>query len=178
MKQARRSVMSVGLTAFCIAVLMVIVSATGVVSAASAGLMAGLMQSGATTTAGSGTQDAVDMAIMEAGGLRAGGGSVSIDVMDLFDVTGDQMPMASEFTATSSDPRVVTVMVSDNPHVMLTPVMAGDASITVSHNGEGNATVMFDVTVGTPVPALPLVGSGLLGLFLFGVGAFRRFRSV
>ena len=158
--------------------MMAMTSWSGVAYAASAGLMAGLMQESATTTPMSqGEVDAaVDAAIREAGGLVKNGDNVLIDVTDLFDIEPGLTLTADEFTATSSDTGVVRVSISDNPHVVLTPRRAGMARITVRHPGSG-ARVRFEVEVLLATPAMPLVGSGLLALFLFAVGAYRRYRS-
>lgn len=108
------------------------------------------------------------------GGLQAGGEPVRVEVDQIFTGTtpGDV------FKAESSDETVVTVEVTDNPGVIITPVGPGTATVTVSGQRPGGAAAIrtsFDVTVGAPgVPALPLVATGLLGMFLFGAGVYRR----
>lgn len=110
------------------------------------------------------------------GGLQAGGEAVSVPVEQLFTNTVS----TDVFKAMSSDETVVTVTVTDNPRVVITPVGPGTATVTVSAQRPGGAAAIrtrFDVTVGAPgVPALPLVATGLLGMLLFGAGLYRRWR--
>ena len=110
------------------------------------------------------------------GGLQAGGEPVSVPVQQIFTGTTS----GDAFRATSSDESVVTVTVTDNPRVVITPVGPGTATITVSASRPGRQaeiSTRFDVTVGAPgVPALPLVATGVLGMFLFGAGLYRRWR--
>lgn len=110
------------------------------------------------------------------GGLQAGGEPVSVPVQQIFTGTAP----GDAFRATSSDESVVTVTVTDNPRVVITPVGPGTATITVSASRPGRQAEIrtrFDVTVGAPgVPALPLVATGVLGMLLFGAGLYRRWR--
>lgn len=110
------------------------------------------------------------------GGLQAGGEPVSVPVQQIFTGTTS----GDAFRATSSDESVVTVTVTDNPRVVITPVGPGTATITVSASRPGRQaeiSTRFDVTVGAPgVPALPLVATGVLGMLLFGAGLYRRWR--
>lgn len=108
------------------------------------------------------------------GGLQAGGEPVRVEVDQIFTGTAP----GDVFQAESSDETVVTVEVTPNPGVIITPVGPGTATVTVSGSRPGGAAPVrtsFDVTVGAPgVPALPLVATGLLGMLLFGVGVYRR----
>ena len=116
----------------------------------------------------------IDAAIAAAGGLMPGRDPVLVDVNDLFrDTKGTE---DDDYSATSSDPAVATVGITANgPHVRITPVGVGTATIRVT-GLEPEHVVEFDVTVARSVPALPLVATGLLGMLLFGAGAWRRLR--
>ena len=116
----------------------------------------------------------------QAGGLEPGGRSVAIDVNDLFVNVGGAT--GRDFSATSSDGRVVTVEVTDNPHVVIRPVGEGLSTVTVRYTAGGRSVrATFGVAVGEgfvpPVPALPLAAAGLLAALLFGAGLQRRRRS-
>ena len=113
----------------------------------------------------------------QAGGLEPGGRSVAIDVNDLFVNVGGAT--GRDFSATSSDGRVVTVEVTDNPHVVIRPVGEGVSTVTVRYTAGGRSVrATFGVAVGEgfvpPVPALPLAAAGLLAALLFGAGLQRR----
>ena len=93
-------------------------------------------------------QSVIDAAIAAAGGLKPNlVDPVSVAVRHLFsdteDTTGD------EYMATSSDETVVTVEVTGNPQVVITPVAPGTATITIDFLRTG-ARVQFDVTVTEP----------------------------
>ena len=117
----------------------------------------------------------VDRTIIDAGGLVPGRDPVNVDVKDLFEDT--EGTDGGDFRATSSNPEVATVEITPNPHVKITPVGIGTATISVVTTAGGNErSVEFEVTVARSVPALPLVATGLLGMLLFGAGAWRRLR--
>ena len=135
------------------------------------GLLGALMQAPATVPSqarpSADVQRIVNEQIAAAGGLVAGGRSVSIDVDLLFTQTED-----GTFTAMSFDEAVATAEITPNPHVVITPIAKGKATIQVSAEGEGGEIVRFEVTVSDSVPVLPLVVTGLLGMLLFGSGAY------
>ncbi len=94
-------------------------------------------------------QSVVDAAIVAAGGLKPNRDPVSVAVRELF--AGTEGTTGAEYTATSSDETVVTVEVTDNPQVVLTPVAPGTATITITFL-RTKARVEFDVTVTPPPP--------------------------
>ena len=125
-------------------------------------------------------QEVVNDEVDQAGGLEPGGGAVPIDVNKLFSNVGSGA-RGRDFDARSSDGRVVTVEVTDNPHVVIRPVGDGTATVTVRYTGGGRlVSAVFGVAVGegfvAPVPALPLAAAGLLAALLFGAGLRRRSR--
>ena len=125
-------------------------------------------------------QEVVNDEVEQAGGLESGGGAVPIDVNKLFSNVGSGAT-GRDFDARSSDGRVVTVEVTDNPHVVIRPVGDGTATVTVRYTGGGRlVSAVFGVAVGegfvAPVPALPLAAAGLLAALLFGAGLRRRRR--
>lgn len=130
-------------------------------------------------------QAVVNDEIDQAGGLAPGGRAVTIDVNDLFVNVGSGAA-GRDFSARSSDGRVVTVEVTDNPHVVISPVGDGTATVTVRYTGGGrggrSVSASFGVAVGEgfapPVPALPLAAAGLLAALLYGAGFRRRRRSL
>ena len=124
-------------------------------------------------------QAVVNGEVDRAGGLAPGGRAVAIDVNKLFVNVG--RARGRDFSARSSDGRVVTVEVTDNPHVVITPVGDGTATVTVRYTGGGRpVSASFGVAVGEgfapPVPALPLAAAGLLAALLYGAGLRRRRR--
>ena len=137
-------------------------------------------------------------AIMKAGGLQAGGESAYVDMSMLFNVADSTMAVA--YSVSSSDTDVLGLYTSATDSTLsdvtlrLDPMMEGMSTVTVMAEAANGAmevrtlsaftcsgacvSVNIDVgAAGTPVPALPLVGQGLLALFLFGAGAYRRYRS-
>ena len=123
-------------------------------------------------------QEVVNDEVEQAGGLESGGGAVPIDVNKLFSNVGSGAT-GRDFDARSSDGRVVTVEVTDNPHVVIRPVGDGTATVTVRYTGGGRSvSAVFGVAVGegfrAPVPALPLAAAGLLAALVFGAGLRRR----
>ena len=123
-------------------------------------------------------QEVVNDEVEQEGGLEPGGGAVPIDVNKLFSNVGSGA-RGRDFDARSSDRRVVTVEVTDNPHVVIRPVGDGTATVTVRYTGGGRSvSAVFGVAVGEgfvpPVPALPLAAAGLLAALLFGAGLRRR----
>ena len=99
-------------------------------------------------------QSNVDAAIAAAGGLTPGRDPVSVDVDDLFEDT--EGTDGDDYTATSSDPTVATVEITDNPRVVITPVGPGRTTIRVTALESGDG-VEFDVMVaesanGAPTP--------------------------
>ena len=131
---------------------------------------------GGTGDGGAGDGGAGDGGTGGGGGFQAGGAAVSVPVEQIFTNTAP----TDVFRATSSDETVVTVTVTENPRVVITPVGPGTATVTVSAQRPGGPAAIrtsFDVTVGAPgVPALPLVATGVLGMLLFGAGLYRRWR--
>ena len=137
-------------------------------------------------------------AIMKAGGLQAGGESAYVDMSMLFNVADPNMHVA--YSVSSSDTDVLGLYTSATDSTLsdvtlrLDPMMEGMSTVTVMAEAANGAMEMRTLTAftcsgacvsvnidvgaaGTPVPALPLVGQGLLALFLFGAGAYRRYRS-
>ena len=134
---------------------------------------------------------------MAVGGLQAGGEPALVDMSMLFDMADPDMKVS--YTATSSDTDVL--MLSDASTDMtlaanilkLTPMAEGMSTLTVmaeAANGMevstlsvvtcNGACVTANIDVGpagTPVPALPLFGQGLLAAFLLAAGAYRRYRN-
>lgn len=112
--------------------------------------------------------------------LITGGSSVTLETTDLFDVPPNlDEEQDVTYTASSSDP-TVAIAEYRNP-VVVTPVGPGVATITVVSQVGNNTpvTVSFGVTVAetVSVPALPLIGQGLLAALLIGLGVlFRRRR--
>ncbi len=92
-------------------------------------------------------QSVVDAAIFAAGGLQSNLAPVSVAVRELF--AGTEGTTGAEYMATSSDTTVVTVEVTDNPQVVITPVAPGTATITIVFL-RTEARVEFDVTVAPP----------------------------
>ena len=137
-------------------------------------------------------------AIMRAGGLQAGGEPAYVDMSMLFNVADPSMEVA--YSVSSSDTDVLGLYTSATDSTLsdmtlrLDPMMEGMSTVTVMAEAANGAmeirtlsaftcsgacvSVNIDVgAAGTPVPALPLVGQGLLALFLFGAGVYRRYRS-
>lgn len=110
--------------------------------------------------------------------LMAGGASVALETTDLFDVPPDVDDTAVTYTVMSSDP-TVAIAEYRNPVVVI-PVGPGVATITVTSRIGSNtpASVSFSVAVADtmPVPALPLIGQGLLAALLLGLGVLLRRR--
>ena len=124
--------------------------------------------------------------VAAAGGLRAGGPAVTIDMSTLFSF-GDGGSADTAYTARSSQPAVVTAETTDGQRV-LTPQPAGATANLVGGAADGapepvtitvtatqsddTAEVEFTVEVESeaePVPVLPLLGQLLLALgFLAG----------
>lgn len=153
------------------------------VSANSNWLMAAMLQISTSTPPRppAGVQAVVVERIQEQTGsptLVAGGASVALETTDLFDVPPDVDDQAVSYTAMSSDPTVATAEYR-NP-VVVTPVGPGVATITVTSQVGNNTptSVSFTVAVAdtTPVPALPLIGQGLLAALLLGLGVLLRRR--
>ncbi len=90
-------------------------------------------------------QSVVDAAIFAAGGLQSNLAPVSVAVSELF--AGTEGTTGDEYMAMSSDETVVTVEVTDNPQVVLTPVAPGTATITITFQ---TRVIEFDVTVAPP----------------------------
>ena len=127
-------------------------------------------------------QAVVNDEVDQAGGLAPGGRAVTIDVNDLF-VNVGRGAAGRDFSARSSDGRVVTVEVTDNPHVVIRPVGDGTATVTVRYTGGGRSvSASFGVAVGEgfapPVPTLPLAAAGLLAALLYGAGLRRSRRRL
>ena len=137
-------------------------------------------------------------AIMMAGGLQAGGESAFVDMSMLFNVADPSMAVA--YSVSSSDTDVLGLYTSATDSTLsdvtlrLDPMMEGMSTVTVMAEAGNGAMAVSTLTAftcsgacvsvnidvgaaGTPVPALPLVGQGLLALFLFGAGVYRRYRS-
>lgn len=153
------------------------------VSANSNALMTALLQVSTSTPPRppAGVQAVVVEKILEQTGsptLMAGGASVVLETTDLFDVPPDVDDSAVTYTVTSSDP-TVAVAEYRNP-VVVTPVGPGMATISVTSQVGNNTptSVSFAVTVADtmPVPALPLLGQGLLAALLLGLGVLLRRR--
>ena len=112
----------------------------------------------------------VDTVLPVPGGLDVMGGSQPVDVNLLFE--GAEGTVGADYMATSSAPAVVTVEVTDNPRVVITPVAAGTATIEVTFPSSG-AMVQFDVAV---LPTWILlqdsltVSRGIIGLMRSGRG--------
>ena len=116
---------------------------------------------GPVTNVQANVQDVVNDEVEQAGGLEPGGDAVDIDVNKLFSNVGSGAT-GRDFSARTSDRRVVTVRVTDNPHVVITPVGAGAASITVGYAGGGSAvSASFDVEVGDAPPPPPSQVTGV-----------------
>ena len=114
-------------------------------------------------------QEVVNDEVEQAGGLEPGGGAVPIDVNKLFSNVGSGAA-GRDFNARSSDERVVTVEITDNPHVVITPVGDGTATVTVGYTG-GRSPISssFGVAVGesrtaTPQPPRPTPPSRVTGV--------------
>ena len=123
-------------------------------------------------------QSLVDDAVAAHRGLHAGGPDLTIDASLLFTYGSGSAfardgaaPAGVRFTATSEPATVAGVAVSGSD-LTIAPAGAGEATIAVTAtDGTGSAQVVFTVTVApTPVPALPLVGSLVLGALLYGLG--------
>ena len=110
--------------------------------------------------------------------LMAGGASVALETTDLFDVPPDVDDSDVTYSVMSSDP-TVAIAEYRNPVVVI-PVGPGTATITVNSRIGNNTptSVSFSVTVADtmPVPALPLIGQGLLAALLLGLGVLLRRR--
>lgn len=154
------------------------------VSANSNALMAAMLQMSTSTPPRppSSVQAVVVERILEQTGsptLMAGGTSVTLETTDLFDVPPDVGDQDVEYAVTSSDP-TVAIAEYRNP-VVVTPVGPGVATISVSSQVGNNTPVTTSFTVMVAdtmtVPALPLIGQGLLAALLLGLGVlFRRRR--
>ena len=137
-------------------------------------------------------------AIMKAGGLHAGGDSAYVDMSMLFNMADATMSVA--YTVSSSDTDVLGLYTSATDSTLsdvtlrLVPMMEGMSTVTVMAEAANGmmavqtltaftctgACVNVNVDVGpagTPVPALPLFGQGLLAAFLLAAGAYRRYRN-
>ena len=102
-------------------------------------------------------QRTVNEAVSAAGGLTPGGDPVSVaEVGALFEET--EGTTGDDFRGASSAPTVATVVITDNPHVEITPVGAGRTTIEVVFLRSG-ASIEFDVDV-EPVPHLWIVDPG------------------
>ncbi len=98
---------------------------------------------------------AVAAAITAAGGLEPNRDPVSVAVRELFGRTETEGTTGDQYMAMSSDETVVTVEVTDNPQVVLTPVAPGTATITITFRrteaqGARTRVIEFDVTVTSP----------------------------
>ena len=132
-------------------------------------------------------QENVDAAVAAAGGLRAGGPPVTIDMSTLFSF-GDGGSADTTFTARSSQPALVTAETTDG-QLVLTPQPAAATANLVGGAADGDpepvtitvtatraddtAEVEFTVEVESepePVPVLPLLGQLLLALGLLAGG--------
>ena len=148
-------------------------------------------------TVSDGALKVIEDAIMAVGGLQAGGEAALVDMSMLFDVADAGMMVS--YMASSSDTDVLTLdtastdaTLADN-YLRLTPMMEGMSTVTVMAEADGmmevrtlsvvscnGACVTANIDVGpagTPVPALPLFGQGLLAAFLLAAGAYRRYRN-
>ena len=102
-------------------------------------------------------QNTVNEAVSAAGGLTPGGDPVSVaEVGALFEET--EGTTGDDFRGASSAPTVATVVITDNPHVEITPVGAGRTTIEVVFLRSG-ASIEFEVDV-EPVPHLWIVDPG------------------
>ena len=99
-------------------------------------------------------QSNVDAAIAAAGGLTPGRDPVNVDVDDLFEDT--EGTDGDDYTATSSDPTVATVEITDNPRVVITPVGPGRTTIRVTALESGDG-VEFDVMVAESANGAPTI---------------------
>lgn len=110
--------------------------------------------------------------------LMTGGASVTLETTDLFDVPPDVDDRDVVYMVSSSDP-TVAIAEYRNP-VVVTPVGPGVATITVTSQVGSNTPVSTSFTVAVaatmPVPALPLIGQGLLAALLLGLGVLLRRR--
>ena len=165
---------------------MTILLSAGAASAASAISLSALLQEGTSTSTPplppATVQARVERKVRETTGgrpvLMPSDPPVVVEVDEIFVVPPDVAEDAT-YTASSSNP-MVAVAEYRNP-VVVTPVGPGTAVITVTSQIGSNAPVSssFTVTVAadpTPVPAIPLVGQGLLAAFLLGLGAWLRYR--
>ena len=158
----------------------------GAASAASAVSLSVLLQEGTSTSTPplppATVQARVERKVRETTGgrpvLMPSDPPVVVEVDEIFVVPPD---VAEDVTymVSSSNP-MVAVAEYRNP-VVVTPVGPGTAVITVTSQLGNNPPVSssFMVTVvadPTPVPAIPLVGQGLLAAFLLGLGAWLRYR--
>ena len=154
------------------------------VSANSNAAMAAMLQMSTSTPPRppSSVQAVVVERILEQTGsptLMSGGASVTLETTDLFDQPPDVDDQDVSYTASSSDP-TVAIAEYRNP-VVVTPVGPGVATISVTSQLGNNTPVVTSFTVMVAdtmtVPALPLIGQGLLAALLLGLGVlFRRRR--
>ena len=166
----------------------VLLSATaGAASAASAISLSVLLQEGTSTSTPplppSTVQSRVERKIRETTGGRAvlmpSDPPLMVEVGELFAFPPDVDEEDATYAASSSNP-MVALAEYRNP-VVVTPVGPGTALITVTSRVGNNAPVSSSFTVvvaadPTAVPAIPLVGQGLLAAFLLGLGAWLRYR--
>ena len=166
---------------------MTILLSAGAASAASAISLSALLQEGTSTSTPPlpppTVQARVERKVRETTGgrpvLMPSDPPVVVEVDEIFVFPPDVEEEEATYTVTSSNP-MVAVAEYRNP-VVVTPVGPGTATITVTSQLGNNPPVSssFVVTVAadpTPVPAIPLVGQGLLAAFLLGLGAWLRYR--
>ena len=169
------------------AMTILLAAGAGAASAASAISLSVLLQEGTATSTPPLPPDTVQARVDRKVRATTGGRAVlmpsdppiMVEVDEVFVFPPDVDEEDATYTATSSNP-MVALAEYRNP-VVVTPVGPGTAVITVTSRIGNNAPVSSSFTVAvaadpTPVPAIPLVGQGLLAAFLLGLGAWLRYR--